>query len=309
MTESPTLNLDSKSILMLLLLAAVWGGSFFFAEVALKEVPPLTVTMYRVVWAVPFLALIVFFKGILIPRSLKVWWSYLVMGALNNAIPFSLIFWGQTQIESGLASILNGTTAMFAAVISGLLLPDEPLTLKKILGASLGIVGVAFIMGPSALANFNLSNLAQLAILGATLSYAFAGVWGKTALSGQPPLMNALGMLIGSTVLMIPIVLAFDGSPNLALSVEVWSAIIGLAFLSTALAYILYFAVMVRAGTANLLLVTLLIPPFAVGLGALFLGEKLGIQAWIGFGIIAVGFAVTDGRLFSYLSQKASTKS
>jgi drug/metabolite transporter (DMT)-like permease len=108
---------------------------------------------------------------------------------------------------------------------------------------------------------------------------------------------------------MIPIVLAFDGSPNLALSVEVWSALIGLAFLSTALAYILYFAVMVRAGTANLLLVTLLIPPFAVGLGALFLGEKLGIQAWIGFGIIAVGFAVTDGRLFSYLSQKASTKS
>ena len=309
MTESRTLNLDSKSILMLLLLAAVWGGSFFFAEVALKEVPPLTVTMYRVVWAVPFLALIVFFKGILIPRSLKVWWSYLVMGALNNAIPFSLIFWGQTQIESGLASILNGTTAMFAAVISGLLLPDEPLTLKKILGASLGIVGVAFIMGPSALANFNLSNLAQLAILGATLSYAFAGVWGKTALSGQPPLMNALGMLIGSTVLMIPIVLAFDGSPNFALSVEVWSALIGLAFLSTALAYILYFAVMVRAGTANLLLVTLLIPPFAVGLGALFLGEKLGIQAWIGFGIIAVGFAVTDGRLFSYLSQKASTKS
>ena len=309
MTESRTLNLDSKSILMLLLLAAVWGGSFFFAEVALKEVPPLTVTMYRVVWAVPFLALIVFFKGILIPRSLKVWWSYLVMGALNNAIPFSLIFWGQTQIESGLASILNGTTAMFAAVISGLLLPDEPLTLKKILGASLGIVGVAFIMGPSALANFNLSNLAQLAILGATLSYAFAGVWGKTALSAQPPLMNALGMLIGSTVLMIPIVLAFDVSPNLALSVEVWSALIGLAFLSTALAYILYFAVMVRAGTANLLLVTLLIPPFAVGLGALFLGEKLGIQAWIGFGIIAVGFAVTDGRLFSYLSQKASTKS
>lgn len=309
MTESRTLNLDSKSILMLLLLAAVWGGSFFFAEVALKEVPPLTVTMYRVVWAVPFLALIVFFKGILIPRSLKVWWSYLVMGALNNAIPFSLIFWGQTQIESGLASILNGTTAMFAAVISGLLLPDEPLTLKKILGASLGLVGVAFIMGMSALANFNLSNLAQLAILGATLSYAFAGVWGKTALSGQPPLMNALGMLIGSTVLMIPIVLVFDGSPNLALSVEVWSALIGLAFLSTALAYILYFAVMVRAGTANLLLVTLLIPPFAVGLGALFLGEKLGIQAWIGFGIIAVGFAVTDGRLFSYLSQKASTKS
>ena len=306
MTKIPMLKLDSKSFLMLLLLAAVWGGSFFFGEVALKEVPPLTVTMHRVVWALPFLALILFFKGILIPRSLKVWWSYLVMGALNNAIPFSLIFWGQTQIDSGLASILNGTTAMFAAVIAGLLLPDEPLTVKKITGASLGIAGVAFIMGPSALVNFNLSNLAQLAILGATLSYSFAGVWGKTALSGQPPLMNALGMLIGSTILMIPIVLAFDGPPNFVLSVEVWSALICLAVLSTALAYILYFAIMVRAGTANLLLVTLLIPPFAVGLGALFLGEKFGIQAWIGFGIIVVGFAVTDGRLFSYLTQKTS---
>lgn len=308
MTKSPKLNLDAKSILMLLLLAAVWGGSFFFGEVALEEVPPLTITMHRVVWALPFLALIVFFKGILIPRSLKIWWSYLVMGALNNAIPFSLIFWGQTQIESGLASILNGTTAMFAAVIAGLLLPDEPLTVKKITGASLGIAGVAFIMGPSALVNFNLSNLAQLAILGATLSYSFAGVWGKTTLSGQPPLMNALGMLIGSTILMIPIVLAFDGPPNFVLSVEVWSALICLAVLSTALAYILYFAIMVRAGTVNLLLVTLLIPPFAVGLGALFLGEKFGTQAWIGFGIIAAGFAVTDGRLFSYLTQKTSSK-
>ena len=135
MTESRTLNLDSKSILMLLLLAAVWGGSFFFAEVALKEVPPLTVTMYRVVWAVPFLALIVFFKGILIPRSLKVWWYYLLMGTLNKAIPFSLIFGGQPQIESGLASILNGTTAMFAAGISGLLLRGETFTWNTLVGA------------------------------------------------------------------------------------------------------------------------------------------------------------------------------
>ena len=154
--------------------------------------------------------LIVLFKGISVPRSPRIWGAYLVMGALNNAIPFSLLFWGQTQIESGLVSILNGTTAMFAAVVAGLLLPDEALTAKKVIGAGLGIAGVAFIMGPSALTNFNLSNLAQLAILGATLSYAFAGVWGKTALAGQLPLMNALGMLIGSTVLMIPIVLVFD---------------------------------------------------------------------------------------------------
>ena len=306
MTKAPTLTLDSKSIPMLLLLAAVWGGSFFFGEVALREVPPLTLTLHRVIWAVPILVLIVLFKGISVPRSPRIWGAYLVMGALNNAIPFSLLFWGQTQIESGLVSILNGTTAMFAAVVAGLLLPDEALTAKKVIGAGLGIAGVAFIMGPSALTNFNLSNLAQLAILGATLSYAFAGVWGKTALPCQLPLMNALGMLIGSTVLMIPIVLVFDGRPNLALSLGVWGALIGMAVLSTALAYFLYFAILVRAGAANLLLVTLLIPPVAIGLGAVFLDERIGIEAWIGFVIIGLGFAVTDGRLFSFLFQKAS---
>lgn len=307
MSKAPTQTFDLKSMSMLLLLAAVWGGSFFFAEVALSEVPPLTITLHRVVWAVPILAVILFLNGIALPRSLSVWGAYLVMGALNNAIPFSLIFWGQTQIESGLASILNGTTAIFAAVVAALLLVDEPLTAKKIFGAALGIAGVAFIMGPSALTDFNPSNLAQLAILGATLSYAFAGVWGKTALAGQTPLMNALGMLVGSTVLMMPIVLVFDGPPNLELSASVWGALLGIAALSTALAYVLYFAILVRAGTANLLLVTLLIPPFAIGLGVLFLGEKMGPDAWIGFAIIVLGFAVTDGRIFSIFSKKSST--
>ena len=161
-------------------------------------------------------------------------------------------------------------------------------------------------MGPSALTDFNPTNLAQLAILGATLSYAFAGVWGKTALTGQTPLMNALGMLVGSTVLMVPIVLVFDGPPNLELSASVWGALLGMATLSTAIAYVLYFTILVRAGTANLLLVTLLIPPFAIGLGFLFLGEKMGPNAWIGFAIIVLGFAVTDGRLFSIFSKKHS---
>ena len=306
-TKSATLALDLNSTIMLLMLAAIWGGSFFFGEIALREIPPLTITLYRVMWALPILALIVLLKGIYVPRSLKVWGAYLVMGALNNAIPFSLIFWGQTQIESGLASILNGTTAMFAAVVAGLLLRDESLTAKKIFGAVLGLTGVAFIMGPRALADFNLSDLAQLAILGATLSYAFAGVWGKTVLAGQPPLMNAFGMLIGSTVLMIPIVLMFDGPPNLELSKGVWAALIGLASLSTALAYVLYFAILARAGAANLLLVTLLIPPFAVGLGVLFLDEQMKLEALIGFAIIGLGFAVTDGRLFSFIFQRTST--
>lgn len=290
--------MDFKSATMLVLLAAVWGASFFFAEVALREnIPPLTIALQRVFWSVPILALIVRLKGIVIPSSIKTWGAYLVMGLLNNAVPFSLIFWGQKQINGGLASILMTTTAMFGAVVAGLLLPDEPLSRNKILGAALGIAGVVYIMGLNVLTQLNPSNLAQMAVLGGALSYAFAGVWGRTALKGEVPFMNALGMLIGSTIIMIPVVLIVDGPPALDVSISVWSALLGSAVLSTSLAYVLYFAILARVGTANLLLVTLLIPLFSISLGVMFLDEQLQIRDFIGFAIIAVGFAVTDGRL------------
>ena len=294
--ETPS-SLDLTSAIMLLSLAAVWGGSFFFVEVALKEVPPLTITLHRVFWAVPVLAVIVHLKKLSFPTSMRVWAAYLVMGALNNAIPFSLIFWGQIHLESGLAAILNGTTAVFGALVAGALLADERLTLNRILGAGLGLIGVAVIIGPNALSTFDPRNLAQLAILAAAVSYAFASVWGKTALSGLPPLVNAFGMVTASSFLMIPTAFFYDGLPKLSLSVTVWAALLSIAILSTAVAYMLYFATLVRAGAANLMLVTLLKPPFAIALGALFLGEQIQPQAWLGFAIIGGGFAITDGRV------------
>ncbi|MEL6993183.1 MAG: DMT family transporter [Pseudomonadota bacterium] len=297
MNQKPNPSLDLKSGLMLLLLSAVWGASFFFVELALPEVPPLTITLHRVIWALPILGVVLLVRNLSLPRSLKVWGAYMVMGALNNAIPFSLIFWGQTKIDAGLASILNATTAMTTAVIAGLLLKDEPLTARKLLGAILGFAGVVYIMGPQAVTSFDPANLAQLAVLAATFSYALAGVWGRTALSDLPSLVNASGMLVGSAVLMLPIVLIVDGVPSLHLSHESWGALLGLAILSTSLAYVLYFAILARAGAANLLLATLLVPVFAIMLGAAFLGERVIEEAWIGFGIIVVGFIVTDGRL------------
>jgi len=297
-------NIDLKSGLLLLVLASVWGGSFFFAEIALREIGPFTIVLYRVFLAAVTLFLVVRWKGIEIPRSIKVWLCYLVMGALNNAIPFSLIFWGQVTIDSGLASILNGTTAVFGAVVAGLLLADERLTARKIIGALFGLFGVAVIMGFDALTNFDLRNLAQLAILGAALSYSFAGVWGKRFLGGYPPLMNAFGMLVGSTLLMIPVATLTEGSPTLTLSVEVWASISALAFLSTAFAYLLYFKILAQVGSANLMLVTLLVPPMAIGLSVTFLHEHVGTAAWIGFAFIAFGLAITDGRLFGKLKGK-----
>lgn len=302
--QAPTIDLISG--LLLLALATVWGGSFFFAEIALREVPPLTVALHRVFWAVPALFLVVCWQRIEIPRSAHTWLCYLMMGALNNAIPFSLIFWGQTSIGSGLASILNGTTAVFGVVVAGLLLADEPLTPRKIVGALFGIFGVAVIMGLDALTNFSLQNLGQLAIMGAALSYGFAGVWGKSFLSSYPPVMNAFGMLVGSTILMIPVVFFTEGMPVLTLITGVWASLFAVAIFSTAIAYLLYFKILARAGSANLMLVTLLIPPIAVTLSVVFLGEELGLEAWIGFGIIAIGLAITDGRLLNWVTQKLS---
>jgi len=283
---------------MLLALAAVWGGSFFFVEVALREVGPLTIVLHRVFWAVPALGLVLWWKGFALPRGLKLWGAYGVMGALNNAIPFTLIVWGQTQIEGGLASILNGTTAVLGAVVAGLLLVDERLTVHKMLGALLGLFGVAAIMGPSAASGLDLRNLGQFAILGAALSYSFASVWGKVALKGNPPEVNAFGMVSASVAIMIPLAIYFEGTPSLSLSWPVWGSLLGVAWLATALAYLLYFGILVRAGAANLMLVTLMIPPFAITLGWMFLDERLGLEAGIGFALIALGLAVTDGRMF-----------
>jgi drug/metabolite transporter (DMT)-like permease len=304
MTKNPSPTINLTSGILLLGLAAVWGGSFFFAEIALREVPPLTVALHRVFWAVPALFIVVCWKRLKMPRSIKTWLCYLGMGALNNAIPFSLIFWGQVSIESGLASILNGTTAVFGAVVAGIFLIDEPLTGRKIAGAILGVFGVAVILGLDALTNFDVRNLAQLAVMGAALSYAFAGVWGRKFLSDQPPIMNAFGMLLGSTFLMIPVAVLSEGVPTITLSLEVWSSLLAVAIFSTAIAYLLYFEILVRAGSANLMLVTLLIPPVAVGLSYAFLGERLGSEAGIGFMLIAIGFLITDGRLMKWILSK-----
>jgi len=308
MKQAQTPTIDLTSGLLLLGLATVWGGSFFFAEIALREVPPFTIALHRVFWAVPALFCVVWLKGIEIPKSARAWICYLIMGALNNALPFSLIFWGQTNIGSGLASILNGTTAVFGAVVAGVLLVDEPLTIRKIVGALFGLLGVAVIMGLDALTNFDPGNLGQLAVLGAALSYAFAGVWAKRFLSDYPPIMNAFGMLVGGTVLMIPVAFLVEGVPSVSLSLEVWASLLAVALLSTAVAYLLYFEILVRAGSANLMLVTLLIPPIAVGLSYTFLGERLESEAGYGFAIIAVGLAITDGRLLNRFLGKQKAK-
>lgn len=302
-TQSPP-KINLISALLLCSLALVWGGAFFFGQIALENVPSVTVALHRVGWAVPALWIALWLKGVKMPRSPHVWICFGIMGALNNAIPFSLILWGQTHIGSSLAAILNGTTAVFGAVVAAIFLSDEPLTPQKLMGALCGLFGVAFIMGIEALTDFDPRNLGQLAVLTAGLSYALAGVWAKRHLSAQPPILNAFGMLLGSTVLLAPIVFFIEGAPSVSLAAEVWTSLMALSLLSTALAYILYFEILRRAGSANLMLVTLLIPPVTIALSSTFLGERVERDAIYGFGFIALGLGITDGRMLGRISQK-----
>ncbi|MEO1285011.1 MAG: DMT family transporter [Pseudomonadota bacterium] len=292
-----TKHFTALSALMLFALASVWGGSFFFAEIALDEIGPFTLTFLRVSLAVPVLGAWLLWRRIRIPGTVSFWAGCCVMGALNNVIPFSLLFWGQNQMESGLAAILNGMTAIFAPIIAGAILKDEPLTRNKLMGAGVGLGGVMVIMGPGLIRGIDPSDLAQLAILGATISYAFASVWGRVGLSKARAEANAFGMLVCSAILSLPMMLWIEGAPSLTMNAGTWGALLALATVSTAMAYVLYFAILNSAGAANLMLVTLLVPAFAVALGAAFLAERMPPQVYIGFAIIALGLLITDGRL------------
>jgi drug/metabolite transporter (DMT)-like permease len=282
---------------LLVVLSVLWGGSFFFAKLALVAVGPLTLTTARVGLAA--LALLVFIgaRGIELPRGRATWGALAVMGALNNAIPFSLIFSGQTRIDSALAAILNATTPLFTVLLAHFLTRDERLTTLRATGVGVGFAGAIVLIGPSALAGVGADALAQSTVLAAACSYAVAGIFGRR-FRDLAPSAAAFGMLASAFVLMVPIAVLVE-RPALVLPGAVpLAAILGLAFLSTALAYLIYFRILAAAGATNLLLVTFLIPVSALLLGTLVLDERLSGTAVIGMGLIFLGLAAIDGRLF-----------
>ncbi len=270
-------SMNATEWALLLLLALLWGGSFFFGKVALAVFPALTLVALRTGLAA--LALIAFLaaRGIALPLSPALWRRFLVMGLLNNALPFALINWGQTQIDSGLAAILNATTPLFTVLLAHLVTADERLTRNRVAGVVLGFAGVVVMIGPAALRGLGLAGLGKLAVVGAAASYACAGLYGRR-LAGLPPVAAACFMLVASSLVMLPVALLVDGpaglARGLAAGTPIWAAVAGLALLSTALAYIVYFRILATAGATNLLLVTFLIPVSALLLGGLVLGER-----------------------------------
>ncbi len=292
------LRMGAPEWLMLIALSVVWGGSFFFAEIALRAYGPMTIVAIRVCIGAMGLVMLVRALGQSLPTRVAAWRDLFVMGALNNAVPFSLIVWGQIHIDSGTASILNGTTPFFTILLAHFLLVGERMTGAKIAGIGFAVIGVAVLAGPSAVEGLTQTIEGQAAVLLAAISYAFAGVWGRKRLSGLASTPAAAGMLLASSVIMVPLALASEGMPELPGGMEMWGALLGIGLLSTSLAYLLYFRILAAAGASNLLLVTMLIPASAMVLGVSILGEEIQVSALAGMGLIALGLAVIDGRLF-----------
>lgn len=301
MRTSTVKVMGSLEWFLLIILSVLWGGSFFFGKVAVAELSPFTLVLGRVGIGAIALNLIVIATGHRMPSSPRIWGSFLIMGALNNLIPFSLIFWGQTQIASGLASILNATTPLWTVLLAHFLTLDERLTTNRLSGVLLGLAGVVIMIGSDALRGPGLNVLAQIAVLGAAVSYAFAAIWGKR-FNGISPYVTAAGQVTSTTVMMIPIALLVDRPWELPVpSARTLGALLALGLLSTAVAFVIYFRLLETTGATNVLLVALLVPVSALLLGTVVLGESLDLRHWIGMGLIGSGLAAIDGRLLPFL--------
>lgn len=293
--------MGTKEWAMLIVLSVLWGGSFFFTGIAVKQLPPFSIVTLRVGLAAVALFGFTHVLGLKIPTEGRVWAAFFGMGFLNNLVPFCLIVWGQTHIASGIASILNATTPLFAVIVAHVLTADEKITANKLAGVLVGFFGVAMMIGPQALSGLGANIIAELAVLGAALSYSFAGIFGRRFKAmGVPPLVTATGQVSASTVMLLPITLFIDRPWTLAMpGWQTWAAIAGIALVSTAVAYTIFFRILATAGATNLMLVTFLIPVSAIVLGSLVLGEHLEPKHFLGMAMIACGLAAIDGRLIT----------
>lgn len=284
----------------LVALSVVWGGTFFFQEIAVRELPTFSIVACRVAIAALLLWAVMICAGTSLPRDPTTWAALFVLALVNNVIPFSLIVWGQREISSGLAAILNATVPLFTVLIAHFFTTDEKLTGPKIIGVIVGIVGVVVIIGEDALEGIGIAVLAQLAVLGAALAYTLGGLYGRRVQAmGLTPLSISTGQLLASTVVLVPVALLVDEPWTLPVpGMETIAAVVALASVSTAFAYILFFRILATAGATNLMLVTFLIPVSALALGILILGEALEARHILGLLCIGAGLAAIDGRIF-----------
>lgn len=295
-------NMGTREWLLLVTLAAIWGGSYFFVDLALLQLPVLSIVTLRVAGAALCLLVVVYMSGRKMPSDWRSWQGMLCIGLLNNALPFCLIVWGQTAITGGLAAILIAMTPLFSIVLLRLFC-GEAFIAYKVAGLLAGLAGVTVIIGPQVLTGLTDNIFAQSAVLLAALCYAGAGIYGwRLQRSGHSSLIIATGQVCTSTLLLLPLTLLIDKPWQLIMpGMQTWLAILSLAVVCTALAYLIYFRILSAAGPTNLLLVTFLAPVSAIALGSLLLDQQLASEHILGMLLVGSGLLIIDGRILNQI--------
>lgn len=293
-------KIDSQSWMLLFLLSLIWGGSFLFIAIAVKELPALLIVLARVGIAAAILIPVHLAVVGKLPGDLKTWVACAGMSVMNNVIPFTAISWGQHHISGGLTSVINATTPMFAALfmaLAGL----EGITPRKAVSLALGLAGVLILKG-GGFGDLGAQTLGILAVMLASACYGLSAPWSKVKLAGIPPLTIATLQLTISTILMVLIVAAFaDVRDYASASQATWISLLLLAAVSTSIAYLLFFRIIARAGPSFVSLVTMIIPVSAILLGYLVLGEKLTVNEVAGALVIGLALVIIDGRALRYI--------
>jgi len=291
------MRMDERDWSRLVFLSVLWGGTFFFTSVALKELRPLTLVCLRLSIATLILLPVLWINRVRFPVGIAGWWPYVVMALINNVIPFSLLVMGQTYIPGGTAAVVNATTPVFTVLVASAF-GEEKLILRRVAGVLLGLCGVIILKG----AEFDINSRQSIGIvlcLGATICFGFSALWAKRKLAGSPPIASATFQLLSGSLMMFVLASIFDRPWQLQMpGLITWLAILGIASLSTALAFILFFQIITRSGASNVMLVTLLVPVSAILLGYFVLGERIEAREIVGALVIASALLVIDGRVF-----------
>ncbi len=279
-----------KEIVLLAVLATLWGASYTFIKIGVETIPPVTFIAARTLIAGGLLLAIIKLRGLSLPRDPAIWKRFFIQACINSVVPFTLIAWAELTVNAGLATILNSTTPIFAFLLTVLITRHEAVTGRKLFGVVAGVIGISLIIGLEAFHGVGKEALAQLAIVAATISYAAAAIFGR-GFKGLDPMMPAAGSLLCGAVLLIPVSLVIDQPWTIVPSTHSILALLGLSIFSTALAFVIYFRLIDTLGSVSTTSQAYLRVPIGVGIGVLFLGESLNPTAWIGLICVIAGVA------------------
>jgi len=286
-----------KHLGLLLLLGAVWSTSFLFIKITVGQIETETLVAGRLLIGAAILTAVLYARGQRLPGQLRMWGHFLFTGVVGLVLPFLLITWGEQSISSGMAAILNATTPLFTVLLAYAVTREERLSGLRLVGLGLGFVGVVIAVGLDALEQPGASLWGQLAVLLAALCYGVNGLYARRAFRGVPPLVPATGQMLAGALVALLVALLRNGLPQRAPSAGAVGALLALAVLGTALAYLLFYTLLERLGATRTSMVTYLLPPLALVYGALFLREPVSLQAVGGLLLVLLGIVLANGLI------------